>query len=48
MRSPGNCPRPSPSVTPSGVAGDARRASAEKGEAILDAFAEAIAEWLMK
>ncbi|WP_243146208.1 hypothetical protein [Streptomyces rapamycinicus] len=30
------------------MAGDARRASAEKGEAILDAFAEAIAEWLMK
>ncbi len=35
-------------VTSSGVAGDARGASAEKGEAILDACAEAIAGWLMK
>ncbi|GAA2335202.1 creatininase family protein [Streptomyces violaceusniger] len=41
-------PRPFHTVTSSGVAGDARRASAEKGEAISDACAEAIAEWLMK
>lgn len=41
-------PRPFHTVTSSGVAGDARRASAEKGEAILDACAQAIAEWLMK
>ncbi|MCQ8191855.1 creatininase family protein [Streptomyces rugosispiralis] len=41
-------PRPFHAVTSSGVAGDARRASAEKGEAILDACAEALAEWLMK
>ena len=41
-------PRPFHTVTSSGVAGDARRASAEKGEAILDACAEASADWLMK
>ncbi|SOE10608.1 creatinine amidohydrolase [Streptomyces sp. 2323.1] len=41
-------PRSFHEVTSSGVAGDARSATAEKGEAILDACAEAIAEWLMK
>ncbi|MEU0506518.1 creatininase family protein [Nocardia sp. NPDC005998] len=40
-------PRSFKHVTPSGVAGDARAATAQKGEAILDASAQAIAEWLM-
>ncbi|MER6442613.1 creatininase family protein [Streptomyces sp. NPDC001185] len=40
-------PRSFRDVTASGVAGDARTATPEKGEAILDASAAAIAEWLM-
>ncbi|MBL1101033.1 creatininase family protein [Streptomyces coffeae] len=40
-------PRSFASVTATGVAGDARPASPEKGEAILDAGAAAIAQWLM-
>ena len=33
-------------VTPSGVAGDARRATAVKGEAIMDACTAAMARWI--
>ncbi|ARP73555.1 creatininase [Streptomyces pluripotens] len=40
--------RPFKEVTCSGVAGDARAATPEKGEAILDTCARAIAEWLLK
>jgi creatinine amidohydrolase len=40
--------RPFKEVTASGVAGDARAATPTKGEAILDACADAIAEWLLK
>jgi creatinine amidohydrolase len=35
-------------ITPSGVIGDARRATAEKGERLLDAAAEALAGRLAK
>ncbi|ANP50796.1 creatinine amidohydrolase [Streptomyces griseochromogenes] len=40
-------PRPFHEVTASGVAGDARPATARKGRAMLDAGAERIAAWLL-
>jgi creatinine amidohydrolase len=41
-------PRSFAQITSSGMAGDARSATATKGEAILDASAQAIADWLLK
>ncbi|MFD1657786.1 creatininase family protein [Streptomyces caeni] len=41
-------PRPFKDVTATGVAGDARLATREKGEAILDASATALAAWLLE